>query len=150
MKIKLVPIFLLIFVLLAGCVKDNKLAISSSDIDKIKVKLIKKETIKEGNFYTIKLINGSNFVIKQNNLYVSFPIKINPNALKGNEYKVEAKENKLDIQPGEEMVLSVFMPFEGVDKTMLGIEKPSYQLVGYLEKIDENHHFGESGSLTNK
>lgn len=51
--------------------------------------------------YTIKLSNDSDFVIRQNNVYVSFPIKTGEMGFKENEYKVEADGNKLNIQPGK-------------------------------------------------
>lgn len=147
MKIKYLHIFLLTFVLLAGCVNE-KAAISTIDLEKIKLVLIKKQTLKEGIIYSIKLINDSDFVIRQNNVFVSFPIKVSQGAYKGNKYKVEAEGNKLDIQPGEKVTLDVFMPFEGIgDKSLLGIDNPSIQLIGYLDSIDNKHKFSIGGDL---
>jgi len=146
LKVKFISIFLLMVVLLTGCVKDTNL----NDTKKIKVVLIKNKKEKEVNIYTMKLINGSDFVIKQNNVNVSFPIKITQNAYKGNEYKVEAIGNKLDIQPGEDIILNVIMPFEGIDKSLLALDHPSYQLKGYLGKLDNKHLFSVGGDLINK
>ncbi|PGS46506.1 hypothetical protein [Bacillus sp. AFS041924] len=89
-------------------------------------------------------------VIKQNNIYVSFPIELNENAHKGNEYKIEVKGNKLDIQPGEEYTLNVIMPMEGIDKSVLALDTPSYELKEYLEKVDNKHLFSIGGALINK
>lgn len=148
LKIKHLLIALLTFVLFTGCVNENKASVSTNDYKKIRIELVKKEAIKEGNLYTLKLINNSDFVIKQNNVFVTYPLKINENAYKGNEYKVEAKGNKLDIQPGEKITLSVFMPFEGLgDKTMFALDNPSYQLKGFLENVDSKHHFSVGGDL---
>ncbi|WP_088014706.1 hypothetical protein [Gottfriedia acidiceleris] len=149
MRIKFLSLIIIMIILVPGCSK-TKLTISTSDIKKIKVELIQEETIKEGKLYTLKLINGSDFIIKQNNVYVSFPIEITQNAHKGNDYKVEAKGNKLDIQPGEVRILNVYMPYEGLDKTSLAIDDPSYQLVGYLNQLDGKHHFTIGGDLINK
>ncbi|NRD78517.1 hypothetical protein HPT25_14215 [Bacillus sp. BRMEA1] len=92
--------------------------------------------------YYIKLTNDSDFVIKQNNVFISFPIKVGQGGYKGNAYKVEAKGNKLDIQPGEEITLNAFMPFEGLgDKSLLRIDNPSIQINGYLDKLDNEHKF---------
>lgn len=149
MNFKLLSYFLLILVLLAGCVNEQKA--TTSDYKKIRLELIKKETLEEGILYSIKLINGSDFVIKQNNVFVSYPIRIKKDAFKGNEYKVEANGNKLDIKPGEEIVLDVFMPFEGIgDKSLLAIDKPNIHLTGYLEKVDNKHRFSIGGELNNK
>ncbi len=132
--------------LLTGCTQEIKL----NDIEKIKVELVKKEKRPGIIIYTIKLINGSDYVLKQNNVYVSFPIEINQNAHKGNEYKVEVKGNKLDIQPGEEYTMHVIMPLEGIDKSVLALDTPSYELKGYLEKVDNKHLFSVGGALLNK
>lgn len=149
MKFKLLSSFLLISVLLAGCVYEKKPTLDN--YQNIKLELIEMKTLEEGISYSIKLINGSDFVIKQNNVFVSFPIKHGEGAYKGNEYKVEAKGNKLDIQPGEKITLDVFMPFEGIgDKSLLGIDNPSIQLIGYMETVDNKHQFSVGGELTNK
>lgn len=148
LKIKYLSLILLTFIIMTGCVKENKVAVSTKHLEKIKLELIKKQTSKEGILYYIKLINGSDFVIKQSNVFVSFPIKISQSGYKGNEYKVEAKGNKLDIKPGEKITLDVFMPFEGIgDKSLLGIDNPSIQLIGYLESVDNKHKFSIGGDL---
>ncbi|MFF3025372.1 hypothetical protein ACFVRR_22470 [Gottfriedia sp. NPDC057948] len=148
MKIKHLFILLLTFVLLTGCVNEKEVTVSTNDFEKIRVELVKKEAIKEGNLYTLKLINSSYFVIKQNNVFVTYPLKINENAYKGNGYKVEAKGNKLDIQPGEKITLIVFMPFEGLgDKNLFALDNPSYQLKGFLENVDSKHQFSVGGDL---
>ncbi|GGI17975.1 hypothetical protein [Gottfriedia solisilvae] len=146
MKIKFMSILILMVFLLTGCTQEIKL----NDIEKIKVELVKKEKRPGIIIYTIKLINGSDYVLKQNNVYVSFPIEINQNAHKGNEYKVEVKGNKLDIQPGEEYTMHVIMPLEGIDKSVLALDTPSYELKGYLEKVDNKHLFSVGGALLNK
>ncbi|MFJ8091000.1 hypothetical protein ACIQ7N_22855 [Lysinibacillus sp. NPDC095746] len=144
MKLKLLSCFFFILVLLAGC--DSEKEFTLNDIQKVKLELIEKETLKEGISYSIKLINDSDYVIKQNNVFVSFMIKEGENAYKGNEYKVEAKGNKLDIQPGEKVTL--FMPFEGMgDQSLLGIDNPIIQLKGFMEVIDDKHQFTTGGAL---
>lgn len=146
MKLKLLSSFILISVLLAGCVNEKKFTIN--DMEKVNLELIEQKTLEEGISYSIKLINDSDYVIKQNNVFVSFPIKKDESAYKGNDYKVEAKGNKLDIQPGENITLNVFMPFEGIgDKSLLGIDNPSIQLMGYMETVDDKHQFSIGGDL---
>jgi hypothetical protein len=148
LKNKYLALVLLTFILIAGCAKDNKVAVSPTDLNNIKLELIKKQTLKEGILYSIKLINGSDFIIKQNNVFVSFPIKISQTSYKGNKYKVEAKGNKLDINPGEKITLNVFMPFEGIgDKSLLRMDNPSVQLNGYIESVDNKHKFSIGGDL---
>lgn len=56
-------------IVLAGC--DSEKEFTLNDIQKVKLELIEKETLKEGLSYSIKLINDSDYVIKQNNVFVS-------------------------------------------------------------------------------
>ncbi|MFJ7183754.1 hypothetical protein [Lysinibacillus xylanilyticus] len=146
MNLKLLSSFILTLVLLAGCVSKQNITVD--DIKNIKLELIEQQTFEEGISYSIKLTNGSDYVIKQNTVFVSFPIKHGESAYKGNEYTVEAKGNKLDIQPGEKITLNVFMPYKGMgDKSLLGLDNPNIQIKGYLHTIDEEHHFTTGGAL---
>lgn len=151
MKIKYLSIVLLTLSLLTGCANKNSKEISTEDLQKIKYELIKKQTLNGAISYSIALINSSDFVIKQNNVFISYPIKIKEGIYKGNDYKVEALGNKLDIQPGEKITLNVFMSFEGIgDKSLLGIENPSIQITGYLGNMDNKHKFTIGGDLIKK
>jgi len=146
MKMKLLCTSLLILVLLSGCVSEK--TFTTNDIEKIKLALMKTETFENGISYTIQLKNDSDLVIKQNNVFVSYPIKHGESGLKGNQYTVEADGNKLDIQPGEKITLHVFMPFEGMgDQSLLGIDNPNIQLKGFIETVDNEHQFSTGGSL---
>lgn len=146
LRFKILSSCIFILVLLAGC--DSEKEFTINDIKKVKLELIEKETLKEGISYSIKLINDSDYVIKQNNVLVSFPIKQGEDGYKENEYKIEANGNKLDIQPGEKVTLNVFMPFEGMgDKSLLGIDNPSIKLKGYMKTVDANHQFTTGGDL---
>lgn len=148
MNFKNLSIILLSLLLLSGCSNENKEAISTNDVQKISWELIKEQTMDGVIVYTIKLINGSDFVIKQNNVFVSYPIITTTNANKSNEYKVEVKGNKLDIQPGEKITLHALMPMEGMgDKSLLRIDDPHIQINGYLDKVDNKHKFSIGGNL---
>jgi hypothetical protein len=40
------------------------------------------------------------------------------------------------------------MPFEGIgDKSLLGIDNPSIQIIGYLDNIENKHKFSIRGDL---
>lgn len=146
MKMKLLCTSLLVLVLLSGCVSEK--TFTTNDIEKITLALMKTERFENGISYTIHLKNDSDFVIKQNNVFVSYPIKLGESGLKDNQYTVEAEGNKLDIQPGEKITLHVFMPFEGMgDQSVLGIDDPSIQLKGFIESVDNEHFFSTGGSL---
>lgn len=144
-----VSLIVIIILLVVWLISNQKKAeVSGEDIQKVYFELVNQEKLEEGIVYTIKLINDSDFVIKQNNVYVWFPLKAGEMSFKGNEYKVEAGGNKLDIKPGEEVKLDVYMPFEGLgDLSLYGIESPHIKINGYLDQIDNEHRFSKGGSL---
>lgn len=114
------------------------------DMDKIKLEIVSKSELPEGTSYAIKLKNGSSFLIKQNSVYVSYPVRNGNNGYTSNKAKVEAVGNKLDIRPGEEITLSAFIPnvFESdkVDQHRL-----QYEIKGYINEVKDLSHFGQSG-----
>ena len=148
MKLKALIAFLLVVTLLFGCTNQEQ-AWTLDDVNQIKIELIEKESRENGTNYSIRLKNDSDFVIKYNNVYLYYPIKSdNNNSQKENHYKVLATGNKLNIQPGEEVLLRAFMPFEGLgDKSSLAMNEPAYKFIGYWEKVDEPHLFSKAGSL---
>ncbi|MFJ3386906.1 hypothetical protein [Lysinibacillus sp. NPDC086135] len=58
--LKVLSSFSFILVLLVGCDSEKKFTLN--DIQKVKLELIEKETLKEGISYSIKLINDSDYV----------------------------------------------------------------------------------------
>ena len=92
--------------------------------------------------YSILLKNTSGLLIKQNTIYISYPV-VNGNSITMNQYKVETTGNKLDIHPDEEVELTVFMPYQENQIT----DKVSYEIEGYFEKVENLNHFEQSGSL---
>lgn len=114
------------------------------DMDKIKLEIVSKSELPEGTSYTIKLKNGSSFLIKQNSVYVSYSVRNGNNRYTSNKAKVEAVGNELDIRPGEEITLSAFIPnvFESdkVDQHRL-----QYEIKGYINEVKDLSHFEQSG-----
>jgi len=148
MKKKLLFVIILIFMLLLGCSNEKA---SKSDYSNIELKLVKEEKIDKGISYKVKLINNSNFVLKQNNVYVYYPIKKRENVYGNNPYKVEAEGNKINIEAGEEVNLDIYMPLEGIqNQSSIEVKKPVIQLKGYLDKVDNEHRFSIGGDLIKK
>jgi len=145
MKIKLFFLMLLTFTFLISCSNQKATKESYSDI---KLELIKEQKLDKGISYKIKLINNSNAVLKQNNVYVYYPIEKRENVYGNNSYKVEAEGNKLDIKPGEKVTLNVFMPLQGIqNQSNIEIKKPVIQLKGYLNKVNNENRFSIGGDL---
>ncbi|KQU25083.1 hypothetical protein [Priestia megaterium] len=145
MKIKLFFLMLLTFTFLISCSNQKATKEPYSDI---KLELIKEQKLDKGISYEIKLINNSNAVLKQNNVYVYYPIEKRENVYGNNPYKVEAEGNKLDIKPGEKVTLNVFMPLQGIqNQSNIETKKPVIQLKGYLDEVNNENRFSIGGDL---
>jgi len=108
--------------------------VSSTDIDQIKLELLDKSTMPQGITY-------------QNNVYISYPIKTS-NGSKGNEFKIVAKNNKLQIAPKEEVVLSAFAPLEDYETNRnLDVDNFYIEIIGYIEEVKEGRRFQKSGGI---
>ncbi|UWG95426.1 hypothetical protein LPY66_10845 [Dehalobacter sp. DCM] len=145
-KIPYLIVFLSIFfvLLFAGC-STNTVSRSPEELDKITLKVMTKSQLPEGIGYSIKLTNGSPFVIKQNNVYIGYIYRIGDNSNSFTEAKIEAEGNKLDIAPGEEVILNAFIP-EGIynsDKVDLSVLR--YEIKGYIDEVKDNNKFARLG-----
>ncbi|HZG84356.1 hypothetical protein [Paenibacillus sp.] len=136
-------VIFLLSLIIAGC--NNEVIVTSQDIDNISLEIVEHQENPRGINYTLRLHNKSKQVIKQNNVYLSFPI-ITGTGLKGNEFKIEARDNKLDIKPGEEVLLSVFAPEEMYeDNKNIDIESPIIEIKGYINEVIGVSQFHKTG-----
>jgi hypothetical protein len=143
-SIKTIIPFIIAFILLITACNKN-ISIKSDEIDRIKLEVINQAEMPGGMTYSIKLTNNSSLTIIQNNVYISYPI-ITENGTKGNEFKVEGKNNKIGIKPREEIIINFFMPIEEYKgNTKIDIENYYIEIKGYVEKISEGTHFGKIG-----
>ncbi|TCZ69134.1 hypothetical protein E0485_24000 [Paenibacillus albiflavus] len=142
------PLFFTIFLSIlitftVSCSNDEKN--TPNDIDNIRLEMTEQREDQNGMIYTLRLQNKSKQVIKQNNVYLSFPIKIE-NGWKGNEFKIEAKNNKLNIKPGEEILLSVTVPsemYKGINN--IDLKNPNIEIKGYINEVTELNQFHIGG-----
>ncbi len=114
---------------------------------KVHINLISKQNFPEGKAFALKLINGSSLTIKQNSVYVSFPIRMQ-NGSRSNKCKVEADGNRLDIKPGEEVSLNVFIPKENYEKSKdLDITRPNLEWKAYFNEVKIENRFEKMGEI---
>jgi hypothetical protein len=146
---KITCTWMIICFLLVGCSNLGFIKITPEEIDKIQLKLVQQQKLENGIIYSIKLINDSKYIIKQNNIYLYYPLKTE-NGSKGNVYKVELNGNRLEVRPGDEIILNAFTPYEGINQSEVLIDDPALEIRGYIEKIDERHSFGKVGVLNIK
>jgi hypothetical protein len=131
--------------ILSGC--KSAIQVKSADIDQIKLELINQSRMPDGIAYTLKLKNLSKFTIAQNNIYVTYPIKTS-NGSKGNEFKIEAKNNKLQIKPNEEIILNAIAPIEEIEGNQkLDVENFNIEIIGYIDEVKESRRFQKSGGI---
>lgn len=135
-KIKL--FFLLVIFVLSGCQNDK---ISTTQLDNIKLEILIKTNQPEGVSYSIKLTNKSGHVIKQNNIFISFPIKTQ-NEVLGNPFKIEASGNKLNIKDNEEIIVTAFVLKKGYEgNSNLDLDHPYVEIKGYIDEMKSENIF---------
>lgn len=130
-------------VLTIGCSRISKNQLPE-EMDKIKLEFVSKSELPEGIGYAIKLKNGSSFLIKQNTVYISYPVRNGNFGYISNKAKVEAVGNKLDIRPGEEITLNAFIP-DAFDSEKVDQHRLQYEISGYINEVKDLNHFGQSG-----
>ncbi|MBT2762178.1 hypothetical protein [Paenibacillus sp. ISL-20] len=141
------PLFIIavILCLLISVSCSNKNEVTPDDIDSIKLELVEQKEEANGTMFTLKLHNKSSHIIVQNNVYLSFPIKIE-NGAKGNDFKIEARNNKLNIDPGEELLLTVFAPKEMYEGNHnIDLEDPHIEIKGFFNEVTEINQFNMLG-----
>lgn len=120
MKITTLLIGFLALIVLTSCGVDkeskNTKLIQNFDDNKVVVKLINTSEQNGGISYNISLKNENSSIIKQNNVFIIFPLK-SQNGTKTNPLKIEAQGNKIDISSNQEVVLKAFVPKEVLEKT---------------------------------
>ncbi|QZY56864.1 hypothetical protein [Crassaminicella profunda] len=117
------------------------------EINKIEITIMNMNDLPEGKSFKLKLKNGTNHLIKQNDVYLSFPIKNKDgNGYITNLCKTEATHNKLDILAGEEVILNVFIPIENyINNDLLDIDDPQIEIKGYFDKVKIENRFQRIG-----
>lgn len=130
-------------VMTVGCsrISPNQLP---EEMDKIKLEVVSKSELPEGIGYAIKLKNGSSFLIKQNTVYISYPVRNGNSGYTLNKAKVEAVGNKLDIRPGEVITLNAFIP-DAFDSDKVDQHRLQYEMKGYINEVKDSNYFEQSG-----
>lgn len=101
-----------------------------------------------GTAYTLVLKNTSQYLIKQNSVYLSYPIKHDESGHTINKCKVEAVGNKIDIKPDEEVMLNVFIPCENYENNnKIDSNRPQFEIEGYFNEVSNLTHFQRSGDF---
>ncbi len=145
------PFLCIVFVALVmftvSCSKDTP-SISFEVTENINLELVEQKEVQDGAIYTLKLINNSNQAIKQNNVFLSYPIKTSANGTKGNYFKIEAQNNKLNIQSEEELLLTVFAPKEMYESNSnLAMNEVEIEIKGYINEVTDQNQFHKGHTI---
>jgi hypothetical protein len=138
--------------LTSGCSNDtsqDEINDMSDEIEKIRIEVVKESILKDGISYSLKLINNSNHVIVQNNVYIGFPVTNKEKSIwSSSDWKVEAKGNKLNIEPGQEIPLNAYLSDEFFKyNELICLDRPEVEIKGYLDNMNSMNQFHKGGSI---
>ena len=140
-------VILILGFFISACSAENPKVFTPEESDKITLEVINRAEDPNGVSYTIKLSNKSSHTIKQNIVFISYPIKTS-NGSKGNEFKVEARNNKLNIKPNEEVILNAYTPKEEYEGNQNILPNECYlEIKGYIDQVKEENHFGKTTGM---
>ncbi|HDR7913927.1 TPA: hypothetical protein QCY05_003088 [Bacillus wiedmannii] len=136
-------ILVLVFVL-SACSSKNNTTFKQADIEKgiVYELLSKNKNTNTEISYKIKMTNNTDYVIAQNNVMFSFPKSPTKSGQTTNPFKVLAKGNKLNIKPGDSVVLEVsFSPDFYSEFKNTEVSKANLYITGYIDKLADENHF---------
>ncbi|RBP30252.1 MULTISPECIES: hypothetical protein [Bacillus] len=137
-------IILVLFFILSACSSKNNINFKQADVENgIVYELISKNTNTNTEIsYKIKMTNNTDYIIVQNNVMFSFPKSPTVSGQTTNPFRVLAKGNKLNIKPGDSIVLKVsFSPDFYSEFKNTEVSKANLYITGYIDKLADENHF---------
>ncbi|MGH1325905.1 hypothetical protein [Bacillus pretiosus] len=137
-------LILVLFFILSACSSKNNNTFKQADIEKgIVYELLSKNTNTNTEISCkIKMTNHTDYIIAQNNVMFSFPKSPTKSGQTTNPFKVLAKGNKLNIKPGDSVVLEVsFSPDFYSEFKNTEVTKANLYITGYIDKLADENHF---------
>ncbi|MGU3370383.1 hypothetical protein [Bacillus mycoides] len=137
-------IILVLFFILSACSSKNNITFKQADVENgIAYELISKNINMNTEIsYKIKMTNNTDYIIAQNNVMFSFPKSPTVSGQTTNPFRVLAKGNKLNIKPGDSIVLEVsFSPDFYSEFKNTEVSKANLYITGYIDKLADENHF---------
>ena len=137
-------IILVLLFILSACSSKNNSTFKYADVENgIVYELISKNINMNTEIsYKIKMTNNTDYVIVQNNVMFSFPKSPTVSGQTTNPFRVLAKGNKLNIKPGDSIVLEVsFSPDFYSEFKNTEVSKANLYITGYIDKLADENHF---------
>ncbi|MGG0458396.1 hypothetical protein [Bacillus mycoides] len=135
---------MVLFFILSACSSKNNIAFKQADVENgIVYELISKNLNMNTEIsYKIKMTNNTDYIIVQNNVMFSFPKSPTVSGQTTNPFRVLAKGNKLNIKPGDSIVLEVsFSPDFYSEFKNTEVSKANLYITGYIDKLADENHF---------
>lgn len=132
------------FFVLSACSSKNNITFKQADVENgIVYELISKNINMNTEIsYKIKMTNNTDYIIVQNNVMFSFPKSPTVSGQTTNPFRVLAKGNKLNIKPGDSIVLEVsFSPDFYSEFKNTEVSKANLYITGYIDKLADENHF---------
>ncbi len=133
--------------LISTSCSSTKVTSLSEELDKIKLEVVTKSELPEGIAYSIRLTNDSSYLIKQNNVYISYPLRTGKNINSLNSAKIEAEGNKVDIRSGDEVILNAYIPAGVFNSDKVDLNILQYELKGYIGEVKDINRFARLGDV---
>lgn len=107
----------------------------------VNLSLIKIDQGTDEVVYTYQITNNTPYLIKQNNVYLSFDIT-EENTVQQNNFKIEGRGNKLNFSPHDTVQLTFIVPKKIMDisKPLLS-DQPSLEMKLYLNEVKQDNFF---------
>ncbi|KXY41412.1 hypothetical protein [Bacillus mycoides] len=137
-------IILVLFFVLSACSSKKNITFKQADVENgIVYELISKNLNMNTEIsYKIKMTNNTDYIIVQNNVMFSFPKSPTVSGQTTNPFRVLAKGNKLNIKPGDSIVLEVsFSPDFYSEFKNTEVSKANLYITGYIDKLADENHF---------
>ncbi|EOO77420.1 hypothetical protein IIC_01189 [Bacillus cereus VD021] len=137
-------IILVLFFVLSACSSKNNITFKQADVENgIVYELISKNLNMNTEIsYKIKMTNNTDYIIVQNNVMFSFPKSPTVSGQTTNPFRVLAKGNKLNIKPGDSIVLELsFSPDFYSEFKNTEVSKANLYITGYIDKLADENHF---------
>lgn len=125
----LLGISVVLFMGTVGC--SQALHFTLDDVEKVSIEIIEERSTEDGISYTLKLMNQSKYT--------------------STDVRIITRNNRLDIKPNEEVLLTAHVPkeiYEG--NPLIHIDRPYAEIVGYFEEVENERRFTHYGPLERK
>lgn len=149
-KVSFIVIIILIITIISGCSKDDVIVVEDFTED-IRVEIINKSSMPSGDYYSLKVYNGSKYELKYLEVQLGFNIndEAKTDGLMGPVmFAGKAFDLPISINSGSEIKYQVFVPVGLLNQKYIDMDNAQIHLIGYRTKLEPANRFEMSGDIT--